>query len=357
MFEKIYTRLLLLYPSRFRKEYKDEAQQLIQDRLHDETGFFRRARLWLDLVADLFLGLPQAYKNSYAAERTTAIVPNIEGVPSFKVLDTEPLRGGPILVAGTASLCAIVAFGFVMSHPQAYAPLSGSNKQISSIEAVLERVNKVTSPDSNIGAANEPANSSSADARIQPQSAEQTVPINASEPVTPAFSQKDNNKANAQGQAIPIQVQSTNTHFPYPKAVAASADASEQPPPAAQAVSTSTSEPIAPSFSPKNKADAQGQAIPAPALSPNANFPHPKAIAAAAGFPESTTSPASGAHANVLVHEPGKGCTASQLRLKSQDRTQLKPNSTKTTATEDCLQHHNSVAPHARHRVRPIPRQ
>jgi len=45
MSEEMYIRLLRLYPSRFRKEYEDEALQLIRDRLHDETGFFKRARL------------------------------------------------------------------------------------------------------------------------------------------------------------------------------------------------------------------------------------------------------------------------------------------------------------------------
>jgi hypothetical protein len=45
MSEKMYIRLLRLYPSRFRKEYEGEALQLIRDRLRDETGFFKRARL------------------------------------------------------------------------------------------------------------------------------------------------------------------------------------------------------------------------------------------------------------------------------------------------------------------------
>ena len=66
MSEKMYTRLFRLYPSSFRKDYEDEALQLIRNRLRDETGFFNRARLWWDLVADVLAGLPQAYRNSYA---------------------------------------------------------------------------------------------------------------------------------------------------------------------------------------------------------------------------------------------------------------------------------------------------
>ncbi len=60
MSEKMYIRLLRLYPSRFRKENEEEALQLIQDRLCYEKGFFKRARLWWDIVTDLLSGLPQA---------------------------------------------------------------------------------------------------------------------------------------------------------------------------------------------------------------------------------------------------------------------------------------------------------
>ena len=56
MSEKIYTRLLRLYPSSFRKKYEAEALQLIRDRLRDERGFFKRARLWWDLVANVLAG-------------------------------------------------------------------------------------------------------------------------------------------------------------------------------------------------------------------------------------------------------------------------------------------------------------
>ena len=41
MSEKIYTRLLRLYPSSFRRRYEGEALQLIRDRFRDETGFLR----------------------------------------------------------------------------------------------------------------------------------------------------------------------------------------------------------------------------------------------------------------------------------------------------------------------------
>ena len=116
MSEKMYARLLRLYPSRFRKVYEDEALQLIRDRLRDETGFFKRARLTWDLVTDVFAGLPQACRNSYAVTVEASASPNAEGIPSFKVLDKEPLGRGSILIGSTLSLATIFAFGFLLNR-------------------------------------------------------------------------------------------------------------------------------------------------------------------------------------------------------------------------------------------------
>ena len=109
MSEKIYTRLLRLYPSSFRKKYEGEALQLIRDRLRDETGFFKRARLWWDLVADVLAGLPAAYRNSFAFPEAASLSFNATGIPSFKILDEEPLGLGAILVGETISLIVIAA--------------------------------------------------------------------------------------------------------------------------------------------------------------------------------------------------------------------------------------------------------
>ena len=148
MSEKIYTRLLRLYPSSFRKKYEGEALQLIRDRLRDETGFFKRARLWWDLVADVLAGLPAAYRNSYALPEAASLSFNATGIPSFKILDEEPLGLGAILVGGTISLIVIAAFAFLLSRPIAYHPLSGSNGRMSPIESVMQRLNSASVPDS-----------------------------------------------------------------------------------------------------------------------------------------------------------------------------------------------------------------
>ena len=73
MSEKIYARLLRLYPSHFRKQYEAEALQLIRDRLRDERGFYKRARLWWDLLTDIFVALPSAHRNSYAVTESASL--------------------------------------------------------------------------------------------------------------------------------------------------------------------------------------------------------------------------------------------------------------------------------------------
>src|ERR1700678_1015512 len=124
MSEKIYPYLFRLYLSSFRKEYEDEALQLIRDRLRDETGFFKQARLWWDLVADVLAELPSAYRNSYAVTEAASLSLNAAGIPSFKILDEEPLGLGSILVGGTISLIVLAAFAFLLSWPIAYQPIS-----------------------------------------------------------------------------------------------------------------------------------------------------------------------------------------------------------------------------------------
>ena len=148
MSEKIYTRLLRLYPSRFRKEYEAEALQLIRDRLRDERGFLKRAHLCWDLVADALAGLPSAYRNSYAVPEAASLSFHAAGIPSFKSLDTEPLRPGSILVGGTISVMVLAGFAFLLSRQIAFQPISVSNGRLSPIQAVMQRLNQPPSPDS-----------------------------------------------------------------------------------------------------------------------------------------------------------------------------------------------------------------
>jgi Peptidase family S41 len=205
MSEKMYTRLFRLYPSCFRKKYEGEALQLIRDRLRDETGFFKRARLGWDLVADVLTGLPQAYRNSYAMTEEAPASPNAEGIPSFKVLDKEPLGRGSILFGGTLSLGTIVAFGFLLSSPIAYMPLSGSNGRMSPIESVMERLNRATTPDTSAGESEGASQSTSVGA-----SQRQTRPradAGASKPDAPALPSVSTKGVDKQDQFVSIQTQ------------------------------------------------------------------------------------------------------------------------------------------------------
>jgi Carboxypeptidase regulatory-like domain len=167
MSEKMYTRLFRLYPSRFRKEYEAEALQLIRDRLRDETGFFKRARLLWDLAADILAGLPQAYRNPYAGTEAASLSLHAEGIPSFRVLEVEPIGRGSIFLGSTLSLVTIVAFGFLLSRSMAHLPVPGSNGRMSPIEAVVERLNRATTPDTPISEPEEASGASSVGANEQ----------------------------------------------------------------------------------------------------------------------------------------------------------------------------------------------
>ena len=211
MSEKMYPRLLRLYPSSFRKEYEGEALQLIRDRLRDERGLFKRARLWWDLIADFLAGLPRAYLNSYAMPEAASLSPHGDGIPSFKVLDKEPLGRGSILVGGTLSMIALATFGFVLSLPILSQPPSGTNGRMSPIETVMQRLNRAVDPDSAVGGDRDSARSASAgtgDPQARPSAA-----MSASHSKTSAPLPKGANRVGERDRVVPIQVPNLNGRF------------------------------------------------------------------------------------------------------------------------------------------------
>lgn len=148
MSEKIYAYLLRLLPPAFRRHYEEEALLLVRDRLRDEKGFSDRSRLIRDLITDIVGALPQAYRNTYAEVATSAsITPKFDEVPSFRVLQQEPIRHGAIATAGILSVTALVTFTFVLGHPIPYRP-AAQNGIVSPIESVIERLNQPISPNS-----------------------------------------------------------------------------------------------------------------------------------------------------------------------------------------------------------------
>jgi hypothetical protein len=212
MSEKMYARLLRLYPSAFRREYRNDALQLIRDRLRDETGFFNRARLLWDLATDILAGLPQAYGNSYAAAEAAPLSANAESIPSFKVLDREPLPPGSILVGGTLSLAALAAFGYLLARPTAYLPLPGSNGKMSPIEAVLQRVNRAIDPDSAVSG-NREAAKGAAVGTSEPQARPSAMALaSAPKPDRLTLQAESKNGVVTAHRVVPLQMQKLKEH-------------------------------------------------------------------------------------------------------------------------------------------------
>jgi hypothetical protein len=142
MFERIFVALLRLYPSHFRKLFREEARQLIRERFRDELGLRRRFRLCLDLIVDLAIGLPAVWRTTPAEPTTAPVFLGAENVPYFRVLDEERTNPVPFLVGSAVTLAALGLFSFVISHPPRYIPPPGAKNQRSPIEAVMERLNQ-----------------------------------------------------------------------------------------------------------------------------------------------------------------------------------------------------------------------
>ncbi len=125
MSEKIYARLLRLYPSRFREAYGDEALQLFRDRYRDEKGFFTRIRLWLDLLADLAVSVPRQYRYVQPALLGASVQSGPGGMPSFFVLEDESPRPGALIFGGVLTLVALGVFSILLNHPGSYTGSRG----------------------------------------------------------------------------------------------------------------------------------------------------------------------------------------------------------------------------------------
>jgi hypothetical protein len=145
MSEKIFACFLRLYPSRFRKKYTEEAIQLYRDLYRQETGLLQRMRLWFRLLADLAAGLPLAYRNIYDSPPASPIAQGVPGMPTFRLLDQEPVRPGLFLFGSVLTLALLGTFSIVLSHPATYPVWDESSVSRSPIEAVLERLNRSTS--------------------------------------------------------------------------------------------------------------------------------------------------------------------------------------------------------------------
>jgi hypothetical protein len=116
MSEKIFAWLLRLYPSPFRKAYGEEALQLFRDRSRAEKGFFLRLRLWLDLLADLAVSVPRAYRSAQPATIDASAQQRWDGTPSFHVLEGETPRPGALFFGSVLALAAVAIFATSLGH-------------------------------------------------------------------------------------------------------------------------------------------------------------------------------------------------------------------------------------------------
>jgi len=132
MSERIYSCFLRLYPASFRQAYGDAAMELFRERLRDERGFWPRLQLWLDLLFDLVLSVPETRRCS----RRTLVHGSAQklcGVPSFYVLEDDPLRPSAILFGGILALAGLSGLSVLIGRTGVYRPLlAGTRSAIAS---------------------------------------------------------------------------------------------------------------------------------------------------------------------------------------------------------------------------------
>jgi hypothetical protein len=139
MSEKIYSLLLCLYPTRFRRQYGAEALQLLQDRLRDERGLLRKLHLWIDLLTDFASGLPLAYRYAYTTTPPTQAWQPVTGLPVFRTLEEEPLGPFSLAMGSLFAIVALVLFTFGMSHATAFHRFAGSIGRLGAAASGTER--------------------------------------------------------------------------------------------------------------------------------------------------------------------------------------------------------------------------
>jgi len=122
MFENIYAWLMRLYPSRFREEYGEEILQLFRDRARDEKGFYRRLRLWLDLVADLAISVPREYYYFEPELIGASADQRLGGLPSFVVIEGGSPRPEALLSGGVLTMLVLSTCSIFLSQAGHYTP-------------------------------------------------------------------------------------------------------------------------------------------------------------------------------------------------------------------------------------------
>ena len=115
MSEKFYAVLFRLFPRRFRAAWRDQALDLLRDRLHNERGPGARIRLWFDLLADLAASLPRAY-----LQDQSPLVPagsaQPEGIPCFHLVENQPIPSKAYFFASLLSIILLTGVALMLKH-------------------------------------------------------------------------------------------------------------------------------------------------------------------------------------------------------------------------------------------------
>ena len=173
---------------------------ILAGEVHCETG-----QSPVDLAADMFSGLPHAYRNSYAMTNAPALSPDSGGKPSFGLLEKIPLRPESIVFGSALALIAVSAFAFIMNQP--VFDRSSSNGSRSPIETVMQRLNRPTAPDVR-------AKSDSRQSATAPTAATkaQIPSAAASGPTSPDLSRR-NQRAEGKTDRVALSVAETSKEF------------------------------------------------------------------------------------------------------------------------------------------------
>jgi hypothetical protein len=121
MSEKIYAWMLRFYPAHFRQSYGADAMQLFRDRSRDETGFFSKLRLWLDLLADFAVSVPGQYQHAQQTILGASARQHLDNTPSFQTLEGDLPRPAALL-SGTLLMLAAVAASPMLIALGSYSP-------------------------------------------------------------------------------------------------------------------------------------------------------------------------------------------------------------------------------------------
>jgi Peptidase family S41/N-terminal domain of Peptidase_S41 in eukaryotic IRBP len=122
MSERVYSWLLRLFPRSFREVYGDDALQLFRDRFRDETGWFPRLRLSLDLLADF--AISRSHMQRFRQRPLGgALADPAGGTPLFHVLEDQAMHPGAVLFGAALSLAVFGGCSYLIKQAVNYRPV------------------------------------------------------------------------------------------------------------------------------------------------------------------------------------------------------------------------------------------